>query len=71
MEARSDREGEDERAFVVAVAPYARAGLAFAAFLLLFFAIVNISAGRYALSGATFLVGLVATLYIVWTRQTV
>lgn len=46
----------------------ARGGIALTAFFLLFFAIVNVSAGRYALASATLVVGLAATGYVLRTR---
>ena len=47
----------------------ARGAVALTAFFLLFFAIVNASAGRYALAGATLIVGLAATVYVLRTRR--
>lgn len=52
-----------------ALSPYVRPVVALTAFLLLFFAIVNASAGRYVPAGVTLVLGLAGTFYVVRTRR--
>ena len=51
------------------VVQLARGFVALSAFLLLFFAIANASAGRYLAAGAALVVGLGATLYVLRSRR--
>lgn len=51
------------------VVPYARAAAALTAFFLLFYGIVNLSAGNYVPALLTLVVGLAGTAYVLRTRR--